>query len=93
MLIDCPHIPTEQFLKGMSARVISKLMGTGAWQNSGGSKALSESVLVIVCPLVSSEEKGLFSQGPACLPDTPTFTEDLPYAGNQTMRFCSYDLI
>lgn len=47
MLSDCPRIPTERFLKGMSARVISKLTGTGALRNSGGSKALSESVLVI----------------------------------------------
>lgn len=60
MLSDRPWIPTEQFLKGMSARVIFKLTGTRALQNSGGNKALSETLPVIICPLVSSEEKGSF---------------------------------
>ena len=47
MLSDWSRIPTEQFLKGMSARVIPKLLGTRALQNSGGNKALSDPVLVI----------------------------------------------
>lgn len=38
---------TESFLKGTSARVISKLIGTGAFLNSGGNKALSKTVPMI----------------------------------------------
>lgn len=49
MLSDWSRIPTEQFLKGMSARVISKLLGTRALQSSGGNKALSDPVPVIDC--------------------------------------------
>lgn len=38
---------TESFLKGTSARVISKLTGTGAFLNSGGNKALSKTIPMI----------------------------------------------
>lgn len=47
MLGDYPQVPTEPFLKGMSTRVISKLMGTVTLWNSGGNGTLSESILLI----------------------------------------------
>lgn len=63
MFSDCPWVPAEPFLKGTSARVISKLTRTGALWNLGGHQALSKSVPVInsyIQLIVSSEENHLF---------------------------------
>jgi len=46
MLGDCPQVPTDPFLKGMSTRVISKLMVPVTLWNSGGNETLSESILL-----------------------------------------------
>lgn len=71
MLSDCPRVPTEAFLKGMSARVISKLTETGTLWNSGDHKTLSKSIPVINS-FINCELRGdrLISLGPACQLDT-----------------------